>query len=196
MAQAKRNFPDLVDGLVAGDGFGLDFPGEDGMDGVLELRKYGRLRDWHVVRAQDQFKFGSERGEFFYGRQVGGEIAFRAVQPDFAGIESVSGEEQAVGAVEERDGVGCVAGRRDDLYDTATEIYFEAVVDEERNFPGLGRVFCRIKTFWRRAAELVFGNFGLRVSAGTFGAGAGERGIHAVNKRELPVAADVIVVGV
>jgi len=89
-----------------------------------------------------------------------------------------------------------VAGSRDDFYGAAAEIYFEAVVDEERNFPGFGRVFSRIKTFWQRAADLLFGDFGLRVCAGAFSARASEGGVHAVDERELPVAADVIVVGV
>ena len=43
---------------------------------------------------------------------------------------------------------------------------------------------------------MVRGDFGLRVFAGTFCAGAGEGGVHSIDERELPVAADVIVVGV
>ncbi len=166
------------------------------MDGVLELCEDGRLGGRDVVRAQDQFNFGSEYGKLFHGGEECGEIRFGAVEPDFPGIEGVSGEEQTVGAVDERDGVGRVAGRRDDFYGAAAEIYFEAVVDEERNFPGLGGIFCGIEIFGQRAAQLVFGDFGLRVCAGAFSARASEGGVHPVDERELPVAADVIVVGV
>ena len=95
-----------------------------------------------------------------------------------------------------RDGVGSVAGSGDDFDGASAEIDFEAVVNEERNFPGLGGVFCGIEIFGKRAAELVLGDFGLRVVAGAFGVGAGEGGVHAEDERELPVAADVVVVGV
>jgi len=101
MAHAKRNFAHLIDGLIAVDGFGLNFSGEDRINGDIELRKDGRLCDRNIVRAKGEFYLRCHGGEFSNGREVFGEIGFWAVEPDFAGVESVSGEEQAVGAVDE-----------------------------------------------------------------------------------------------
>ena len=152
------------------------------------------------MRAKDEFYLRRHGGEFSNGREVGGEIGFRAVEPDFAGVVSISGEEQAVGTIDEGDGVGRVAGRRDDFYGAAAEIYFEAVVNWEGNLPGLGGIFRGIEILWERVArghaELVLGDFGLRVFTGTFGISTSEGGVHPIDERELPVAADVIVVGV
>ena len=70
------------------------------MDGGVELWKKGGLRDWGVVRAEDEFSFGSERNELFYGGKIRRKIGFRPIEPDFAGIVGVSGEEQAIGAID------------------------------------------------------------------------------------------------
>src|SRR5947199_9745260 len=72
----------------------------------------------------------------------------------------------------------------------------EAVMDEVRNPPRLGGVHFWIEAFWQFAAELVGGDFSLRIFARTFGVLPREIGVHAVNECELQVAADVVVVRV
>src|ERR1700747_1308390 len=84
----------------------------------------------------------------------------------------------------------------DDFYRAAAEVHFEVVVNEDRNFPGFGRILGGIEILGQVAADLIFGDFGLRVRVGTFGAGAGESGVHTVDKGKLPVATDVVVVSV
>ena len=100
------------------------------MDGGIELRENRGLRDRNVMRAEDEFGFWRERSKFFYRREVGGEVGFRAIQPDFSGIESVSGEEESVGAIDEGNGIWRVAGSGDDFDGAAAEIDFEVVMDE------------------------------------------------------------------
>ena len=78
----------------------------------------------------------------------------------------------------------------------SAQIDCEAVMDEVRNPPRLGGVRFWIEAFWQFAAELVGCNFGLSIFARTFGVLPREIGVHPVDERELPVAADVVVVGV
>ena len=67
------------------------------------------------MSAEDEFYLRREIGEPLHGCDVGVEICFRAEEPDGAGIVGVAGEEQAVGAVDQADGVGRVAGSRNDF---------------------------------------------------------------------------------
>ncbi|HMK22396.1 MAG TPA: hypothetical protein VK466_08670 [Terriglobales bacterium] len=60
---------------------------------------------------------------------VGLEIGLGTVQPDGGGIVRVAGEEQAVGAIEERDRVGRMAGRREDLQCAAAQVNVVGVVN-------------------------------------------------------------------
>jgi len=62
----------LIDGLIAGDRFGLDFSGQDGTDGGVECGRNGGLRDRDIVCAEDELKFRRESDEFFDGGEVGG----------------------------------------------------------------------------------------------------------------------------
>src|SRR5882762_2368535 len=165
------------------------------LDGGDEFRKHIGLRDGDVVRAQHKLQFRRKRRNSFHGVDVSIEIGFRAVQPDRARIVGVAGEEQSVDAIEEADGVRRVTGSRNDFECAAAEIDPEAIVNRVGDFPGFRRVYFWIETFWQCAANFIGGNFRLRVLARTFRIRPREFVIHAVDESELPVAADVIVVG-
>ncbi len=148
------------------------------------------------MRAEDYFHLRREIGEPLYGRDVSVEICFGAEEPDRAGIVGVAGEEQAVGAVDEADGVGRMAGCRNDFEGAAPEIDFEAVFNEERDVPWLGGVGFRVKTLWQIAADHSGRELFLGVVAGALCVLTREVCVHAVDKREKGIAADVIVVRV
>ena len=104
-----------VDGFAVGRGLYLALAGADGLNGVYKFGEDGRLRYRNVVRAENEFELGFERGDFLDGGDVGVEVGFRAIQPDGSGIVGVAGEEEAVFAVEQADGVWRVTRRRDDF---------------------------------------------------------------------------------
>ncbi len=137
-------------GGVGGSFFRWDFAGADGGEGGHELGQDGGIGGRHVVRAENLLHLWSECSELGDRRGVGVEVGFGAEEPDGPRIVGVAGEEQAVGAVEKRNGVGRVTGRGDDFDGASAKIDFEAVVpsrNEERNVPGLRRVGLGLKFF-------------------------------------------------
>src|SRR6266478_5971755 len=78
----------------------------------------------------------------------------------------------------------------------AAEVDLEAVVNEARDFPGFCDVRFWIESLWQIAAELIGSNLRLRIFARAFRIFPREFGVHSVNESELPVAPNMIVVGV
>src|SRR5229473_2415000 len=193
--EQKRETVEAVDGFAISFGLDAALAGSHRLDRGDEFRKHVGLRDGNVVCAQHEFQFRCKRSNSFHGVDVSIEIGFRAVQPDRARIVGVAGEEQSVGVIEKADGVRRVAGSRIYYEPAPAEIDPETIVNRVRDFPGFRRVYFWIETLRQSAANLIGGNFRLRVLARTFRICPREFGIHAVDESELPVAADVIVVG-
>src|SRR6266513_3156756 len=177
-------FPRRLDDALAGS---------HRLDGVDESREHRRLRDGDIVRSQNQFQLRGQRRETLYGSNVGIEIGLRPKEPDRGGIVRVARKKQSVFAVEQRNRVRRVARRGNHFQRAATEIYFKAIMDEVRQFPGFCRMRSWIETLWQIAAKLIRCNFRLRIFARTFRIRPREIGVHAVDESELPVAAHVIV---
>src|SRR6266513_5632585 len=182
------------------DGFAFSRPlddalvGSHGLDGVDESREHRRLRDRDIMRSQNQFQLRGERRESLYGSNVGIEIGLRPKEPDRGGIVRVARKKQSVFAVEQRNRVRRMARRGNQFQRAAAEIYYKAIVDEVRDFPGFCGVGFWIERLWQISAELIGSDFRLCVFARTFRIRPREIGVHAVNESELPVAANVIVV--
>src|SRR6266481_1972670 len=170
--------------------------GTNRLDRFDEFGKHVRFRDRNIVSAQHEFQFRGERREALYGSNVGIESGFRAEEPDGSGIVRVAGKKQSVFAVQQRNRVRRVARSRKDFERAAAQIYFKAIVDEVRDFPWFCGVGFWIEPLWQIPAELVGSNFLLRIFARTFRIRPRELGVHAVDESELPVASNVIVVGV
>src|SRR5207245_993989 len=102
----------------------------------------------------------------------------------------------AVGAIEQSNGIRRVAWSPKNFQFASAQIDCEAVMDEVRNPPRLGGVRFWIEALRQTAADLVGRNFGLSIFARTLGVFPREVGVHAVDERELPVAADMVVVRV
>src|SRR5213594_2224111 len=177
---------------------GLDraLAGANRLDGVGKPGKHVGLRDGDIVRSENQFQLRRERRQALYRIDVGVEIGLRTVEPDRGGIIRVAREKKAVGAIEQRDGVRRVARRGKNFQGAAAQVDLEAFVNKARNLPGLRGVRFWIKSLWQIAAELIRRNFRMGILARTFRIRAREAGVRAVDKIELPVAADVIVVSV
>jgi hypothetical protein len=158
--------------------------------------KYGGRSYGDVVRTDHNFDLRRESGQSRDGFGVGVQIGFAAVEPDGRRIVGVAGEEQSVGAVEERDGIRSMARSRKDFDGAAAEVDDFAVVDVLGNGPGPGAIAAGIETIREFAADLARRDFGLGVFDGAFGILAGKVSVHGVDGVELPVAADVVVVGV
>src|SRR5713101_9665751 len=137
------------------DGFAFSRRPDDALagshcqDSVDEFRKHIGLRDGDIVRSQNQYQLRGQRRESLYGSNVGIEIGFRANEPDGSWIVRVAGEEQAVGAVEKTDGVRSVTRSRKDFERAAAQIYFKAIADEVRDFPGFCSVGFWIEPLWQ-----------------------------------------------
>src|ERR1700687_1824322 len=194
--EKKSEAVKTVGGLTFSCGLDGALAGPNRLDRLYEFRKHIRLRDGDIAGSQNEFQFRREFGEALHGIDVGIEIGFRAKQPDRARVVSVAGEEQSIAAIEQRDRVRRVAGSGYNLQSAAAEIDLEAVVNRARDFPGFCRVRFWIEPLWQIPAELAGSNFRLRVFTRTFRIRPRELGVHAVGKSELPVAANVIVVGV
>ena len=148
------------------------------------------------MRAQDELQLRSERGQALHRSDILVEIGLRTKKPDGGGIIRVAAEQQAVGAIEQGNGVGSVARRRKNFQSSSAKIDLVAIVKETRNFPGPGCV-----RFWRR--NLSAGrrrSFPGQVPPERPGAnpcvGPSEIRVHSIDGFELPVAAYVIVVSV
>ena len=82
------------------------------------------------MSTEDELDVRSERREALYGCDIFIEIGFRPKEPDGRGIICIAGEEQAVGAIDQRNGIRSVA-RSGKNFDGATaEIDFVVVVKE------------------------------------------------------------------
>jgi hypothetical protein len=174
----------------------LAFSDVDGVEGRDESRQHGRLCDRNVVCAENEIHLWGEGSETFDRLFVGTKIGFGAVEPDGCGIVGVSGEEQAIGTIDEGDGVGGVAGGGDDFDEASAQVDGVAIVDEFGDGPGFGAIGFGIEGFGEITADLARAGFCLCVCGGPFGVCAGEIGIHGIDGVELPVATDVVVVGV
>src|ERR1700687_1914138 len=194
--EKKSEAVKTVGGLTFSCGLDGALAGPNRLDRLYEFRKHIRLRDGDIAGSQNEFQFRREFGEALHGIDVGIEIGFRAKQPDRARVVSVAREEQSIGAIEQRDRVRRVTRSGNDFERAAAEIDLEAVVNRAGDFPGFCRVRFWIEPLWQIAAELAGSNFRLRIFARTFRIRPRELGVHAVNKSELPVAPDVIVVRV
>src|SRR5256714_2563459 len=139
----KSESSKTVDGFAFSHGLGDPLAGSHRLDCFDESREHRRLRDGDVVRSQNQFQLRGERRESFYGNNVGIEIGLRPKEPDGRGIVRVARKKQSVFAVEQRNRVRRVARRGNHFQRAATEIYFKAIMDEVREFPG----FCRIRSW-------------------------------------------------
>src|SRR5215471_100805 len=84
---------------------------------------------------------------------------------------------------------------RDDFDNTTSKIDALAVMNVFRSLPWTCLVCLRVKLSRQRAADLVRSNFGLRVFARAARILSAEVRVHAVDRVELPVASDVIIVG-
>ena len=87
-----------------------DFAGADGFNRGNQSRQHRGLREGHVVRAEDELKLRGQSGEALYRSDVVIEIGLWTIKPDRRGIVCVAGEEQAVGAIEQANGIRSVAG--------------------------------------------------------------------------------------
>ena len=108
--EKERDAVGAVDSFAGILRFGGYFAGANGFNRGDQSRQHRGLREGHIVFAQDELELRSQRGEALYRSDVVIEIGLRTIEPDGRGIVGVAGEEQAVGAVEQTDGIRSVAG--------------------------------------------------------------------------------------
>lgn len=89
-----------------------------------------------------------------------------------------------------------MAGGGDDLEFAATEIENVAVLNVFGDGPRLGAIAFGVEIFGKLTTDLAGSEFVLRVLSGAFSVLAGEVGVHGIDGVELPIVADVVVVGV
>src|SRR5208283_1718365 len=126
----------------------------------------------------------------------GVQIGFGAIEPNGRGIVGVAREQEAIGAVKKTNRIGRVAGSGNNFERAVAEVEFVAVMDILGDGPGLGAIRFRIKALGKLATDLAWSELILSVSSGTLGILPAEIRVHAEDGVELPVAANVIVVGV
>src|SRR6202790_4934410 len=138
-------------------------------EGRNKIEQDRRLGHRNIVRTENDFHLRRECGEKRDGFGISGEIGFRTIQPDGGGIVGVAGKEKFVATVKEREGIGSVAGSKNDLDGAAAEVDDFAVLNEMGNFPGTGAVGFGGEVRRKVAANLPGGKLGLSVFAGTHG---------------------------
>ena len=70
-----------------------------------------------------------QRSKAMNRRCVCVEIRFWTIEPDGAWVVGITGEKQSVGFIEEADSVRCVAGSRDHLQGSASQVELLAIMD-------------------------------------------------------------------
>ena len=96
------------------------------------------------MSAQDHLHLRRERGQAMNGSGVGIEIGFRPEKPNGRWVVGITGKKQTVGAIEQRDGVRCVARARDDFQSATAQIEAVALMSVSRDLPRPGSVGFRI----------------------------------------------------
>jgi hypothetical protein len=139
---------------------------------------------------------GRRKEKPFHGIDVRIQIRFRTIEPNRRGIVRITGEKQAVEAINQRNCIRGVARRGENFQCAAAKVDFEAVVHEQGNVPWLCSIGLGVEIFWQVSANHVRAEFGLRVFSRTLCVGACEARVHAVDESESPVVSDVVVVRV
>src|SRR5580700_11814894 len=152
-AHQKGNVVHLIEHFSGRVRRRLDFACSHRIERGDESWKYRGRCDRNIVSAHDYLDLRRERGQATNGSGVGIEIGFRPEEPDGRGVVGVTGKEQTVGAIEQRDRVRRVAGGRDDLQSATAEIESVAVMSVCRDLPRTGCVGLRVKSLRQYATN-------------------------------------------
>src|SRR5262249_12631726 len=142
---------------------GLNFPCTDSLKSSNQAWKHGRRSDGNVVLSKYCPDVLCECRQATDRAVVGCQIGFGTVEPDRGRIVSISGEQQSVGMIEQRNSVGSVSGREKNLERASAQIEVVPIVDVGSDLPGPRHIAFRIKSVRQRSANLARGHFGLRV---------------------------------
>ena len=165
-AHPERKSVNFINDLAGVAWRRLDLARPDSFEGCHQPRQNCGRGDRDVVLPKYRLDLRRERGQAADRSIVGVQVCLGTVEPDGCGIVGVSGEEQAVGTIEQGDGVRCVPGGGKDLEGAAAQIDTITTVDIGRDFPRASGVGFRIKPFGQSSTYLIGSDFLLRVLAG------------------------------
>ena len=105
-------------------------------DGERQFFQVRGCGNGNVVRWQEQLNLRIERGQSLHRLCVSREVGLWNKEVNGSGIERVAGEQESVLSIEQRKGIGCMAGREDHFKLTSAEIEVFTIMQKMTARPG------------------------------------------------------------